>query len=249
MVNRDIVWLGQSMRDWGFYMMKNQPLVFSPTRNFEVVTVEGSPIGSRVVDTNTEENIPMTFNFRSVPSKLPIGDEELFLESFYEWINQGQVEYEKLYDTTKRGYFYRAWLTEVGELIRNFKGCYDISLSFSCLPYLYSDEGYEVMTIPEFSGNKTIDLYNPERYTAYPYIKVTNTQNTAGFTLGNLTVSNVDGHVIIDSEKNFIHKTADPLFNLTSGDLPVLSPGKNQLTFSSTSGSFIIEIYPRWRKK
>lgn len=252
---RDIIYNGQSLQEMGLYLMKNQPFVVPSNRNLTSVSVKGSKVGDVIADDEIEQNIPLKLNFRTIPSKLHIEDEKLWLADFVQWAESSKNGYHRLYDTAReQGYFQKAWLTEVGEITRNFKGCYDISLSFSCQPYLYSELGQQKTTISTFSGNETITLFNPENYNSLPLIRVRNLSTTTGFTLTvnltTLTFSECDGYVDIDSEVGNIFSGSTSLNDKVTGDsLPEFVSGNNTIAFTSTSGTFLIEITPRWRKK
>lgn len=258
---REIIFNERSMLDFGFYLLKGAPIVTIPKRNISTSKIMGSKFGDVLDDEKTYQNVDITYSFRSVPSKVPEADEDVFLMDFSRWLQKAQGSYIKLYDSARIGYYRRAALIEISDITRNFAKCYDISLTFSIQPYWYSDFGQEPVyfTAP---GETTFELNNPEDYISYPYFKIKNdTSNTDGFALEvngkSLEVSTCPDYIEIDSEEGQAFKGKTPKNSLVRGDaLLTFQKGINTIRVSpqdsqgtATSTTFKIEIVPRWRSK
>lgn len=120
------------------------------------------------------------------------------------------------------------------------------TVSFSCLPFRYLDEGQEAITITE----SPYTLKNPTVFQAKPYIKV------SGSGTGRLSVNStlrqspwdftdIGGYIEVDSEQMNFYKAAEPRNDRVSGSgFPILYPGYNDIVFSG--GITSVTIIPRW---
>ena len=120
------------------------------------------------------------------------------------------------------------------------------TVSFSCLPFRYLEEGQSTVTI----SSSPFTLTNPTVFQAKPYIKV------SGSGSGRLSISSsirqapwdftdIDGYIEIDSEQMNFYKAAEPRNDRVSGSgFPILYPGNSSIVFSG--GITSVEIIPRW---
>ena len=268
---RDIVFDNKSLNSLGFFLKKETPIINFANKEVELKQVAGAINGEEPDNTSSFRNIEKVYNFKTIPSKIPY-EEDKFLKVLTDWLySHYNEEYYKLIDTAKKGYFYKAFLKNVGELKKSYPGCYELTLTFSAKPYMYSIVGANEFTAEsELGVTAGIELENPEIYNSYPLIKISRTDryperirscfvNVTTYTTGEpvskeIVISDLPyPEIIIDSElQNVYYEThaLNNLINFGSGaEFPVLLKGKNLITFEPTvaSETYTLTVIPRWR--
>lgn len=256
---REIEFNDRSFFDYGFYLKKGTPYIDYPELSYDVEEVEGAANGAELTGSLTAQNIDRTYTFKSIPTKIPHKNESKFLKVFTDFLMTSRDGYKKLKDSTRRGYFCYAFLKSVSSLTKSFDGCFEISVTFSCRPYWYR-EFEPIQKTMTTSTSRVIKLYNPEVYTAYPYIKVELQEEQAtennGLYINDGTntfeVFDIDGYIEIDSEKKNAYKGNLPKNSSTNlkdyPNFPKLKSGENVLTFTlKSSGTYTITVVPKWR--
>lgn len=253
-IKRDIVFNNRALSSFGFLPLVTSTFVDFPNRQAQEKKIDGSVVGSVINDKGSYGNITREFSFRSVPSKVPYETETEFIKAFIDWSGDHRAQYGKLYDTTRRGYYCNAFIKDISNLTRNFEKCFDVTITFSCQPYWYLEVGQNAIT-SSGTGTQTITLINPEKYTAYPYIKVKpESSDMQGFSISanniTMTASKTGSYLEFDSEIMNVFRGAEPKNYLISGSRFIrFSPGENTLTFVpiDTTINWDIEVIPRWR--
>lgn len=258
---RTIEFNKRNFKSFGFYLKKDVPLYTFPELNYEEATIAGAVNGVDLLGSFSEENIERTYTFKTIPSKIPYSEDK-FLKVFLDFVNTSRKGYKKLKDSAKPGYYCSAFLKSVGEIKKEFPGCYEISLTFSCRPYWYKENAEEVTQL-FISPNeqKWIPLNNPERFSAFPYVKIeriyegSETNNGVMIYDGDtwFEVLSIDGYIELDCEKKNAYKGSTPQNQrtniLTYPEYPKLIAGNNTwfFNFKKSNGAYRVTIKPRWR--
>lgn len=153
--------------------------------------------------------------------------------------------YCKLYDTELPDGFYFAFCSSISDAVCTFDDMYEFSITFDCKPFFYLDSGQSVTVIP-YSDISGTTLYNPGTVPSKPLIKLYG-NGTLNCSIGgkSLTVGNVSGSVIVDSERMLVYKGAENKVDDFQGEYPEMPPGNVQVSFSG-GGMISAEITGRW---
>lgn len=274
---RDIKLNNRSFRSFGFFLKKGVPSYDFANPEIKTIPVEGSVTGSAVWK-DDNKSIERTYSFRSIPSEVPFGDESRLRKEFSDWINELKMSSQQVEvrDSENNGYFTYGVISKIEPLTRNFEKCYDFSISIICLPYWYSDEGYnkisKTFSTSDSYQDKRMWLYNTENFVAFPLITISfaPTGNNSiilktfkaeyttdvGELVNQFKITNINGNITIDSEQKRSYKTVsngfipqDYLLDLANfPTFPFFIKGKNKIEFETTgTGVFTVDVYPRWR--
>lgn len=116
------------------------------------------------------------------------------------------------------------------------------TVTFTCAGLKYLSSGLETI---ELNSNK-IELNNFGSYESKPILKIYGSGNiTININDNSFTIKNINNYVIIDSELKECYKDSTNMCKNMTGDYPVLTIGKNTISWSGTVGK--IELTPRWR--
>ena len=256
---RDIYFNGRNLQSFGWYVTKDTPVRYSYKLKHKTTPLIGAINGEGVTEDDKVENVIKKFTFKTMPNKIPFDNEELFLNAFEKWLKLNQGKYSKFIDTAKKGCYTEAIITEVSDIERPYKGCFKVTITFSCKPFYYLEKIDEIYTTTIANTAKTLTINNFENETAYPYIKIYQPSASAttltpvsivfnGTTLtirddNATTVSSVE----IDSETMRVYSGNTSLDFLTIAfNLPKLVPGMNTLVITTNTNANV-EINPRWR--
>lgn len=125
--------------------------------------------------------------------------------------------------------------TTTSRIVRHF------SVTFLCRGLKYITSGLKIL---QLSNN--IELNNFGTHESKPLLKIYGSGNVT-LTINNtsFTIKNVNEYVIIDSEIKECFKNSTNKGKDMTGDYPILSIGKNIISWSGTVTK--IELTPRWR--
>ena len=161
------------------------------------------------------------------------------------WLYAEPGEYHDLSDSFDSLFFRKAIFNSKLDVTDQVSKIGIFTVSFSCLPFKYSEEGQEVITITEAT-----EIYNPYPFDSKPYLKIYGSGNgTLVFDseegIKTWTIANISSYVECDSElMNFYKGTQLKNSDVTGSTFPILKPGTNYIAF--TGGITSIEIIPRW---
>ena len=120
------------------------------------------------------------------------------------------------------------------------------TVSFSCLPFRYLDEGQEAITIT----SSPYTITNPTVFQSKPYFQV-NGNGEGRISINSVSqhphwdLTNIDGYIEFDSEQMNFHKGSEPKNDCVEGSgFPVLDPGTNSIVFAGDITS--VSVIPRW---
>lgn len=126
--------------------------------------------------------------------------------------------------------------TTTSRSIRHF------SVTFTCQGLKYLSSGLK--PIPLTSSG--IELNNFGLHESKPLLKIYGSGNvTVNINNNSFTVKNISNYVVIDSELKECYKDSANMGKNMTGDYPILSIGKNTISWAGTVTK--IELTPRWR--
>ena len=172
---------------------------------------------------------------------------EEFTRKLAEWLVT--EEYGIYSDSYNNGYFRYGIVTEISDIVGVESDVYETEITFNFQPFLYSDEGQNLLTYLSTNNSISATIINPENVASEPVIKIIGSGN---FTLTingkNIYLTNVENFIIIDKPKEDVYDSNGSCNGkINAVELPFLTAGEN--TISITGGSaFTVEITPNWRR-
>lgn len=160
----------------------------------------------------------------------------------YRWLYT-DIAYEKLYDTYEPDCYKEAYIkgtASISQLAGKILGGFDVS--FSSRAYKKTIRGTKTLVI----NKKDTEIYNPEGFTASPYIKIYGSGDIILY-INNRSHSfkGVDTYIEIDSELMNAYKGQQLQNNkMLTTIFPKLVSGKNTISWLGNVEK--IEIIPRW---
>lgn len=162
------------------------------------------------------------------------------------WLYTEADRYHALRDSYDTAYFRKAVFAGKLDIEDELNRIGVFTVSFSCLPFRYSEAGQTAVEISE-SG---MVLSNPAPFVSKPYFRVEGSgkgtlvlQSAQSNAIWNFDP--IDGYVEIDSEQMNFYKGAELKNDTVTGSgFPVLYPGKNTISFSG--GITKVSVIPRW---
>lgn len=218
--------------------IKSKGTYNTPVRDMDFISVPGRN-GDLIQDNGRYNNVPIPYDLALVKKDNRQFNE--LVDSIKEWLAIGGG-YNVLWDSYNPRYFRYAAVEGAIDVAEELTNYGEFSLSFNCKPYRYSFDGQKVITVPKAG----LQLYNPEKLTAAPYIKIYGNGNiTLSVNAVTVTFVGVSGYVEIDSEIMNVYKDLTPLNNIMMGDtFPTFAPGSNTISFAGNVTK--AEIVPRW---
>ena len=218
--------------------IKSKGTYNTPERDMEFISVPGRN-GDLIQDNGRYNNVSIPYDLALVKK-----DNRQFSElvdSIKEWLVIGGG-YNVLWDSYNPRYFRYAAVNGTIDVAEELTNYGEFSLSFSCKPLRYSFDGQKVITAPKAG----LQLYNPEKLTAAPYIKIYGSGDISlSVNAATVTFAGVSEYVEIDSEIMNVYKGLTPLNNIMTGDsFPTFAPGMNTIAFTGNVAK--AEIVPRW---
>lgn len=263
---RSIIFNGINLKSFGLYITKDTDYFDVTMPEVNELPIQGSRKGAAIQNLGRYKNKERTFNFKTIPSKIPCEDKD-FCQMLNDWVVSTQGGYKKLMDSNRPGYYCRAYIKQINKIERVRPRCFKISITFSCEPFWRSKLGDNVV-ITEVSNTTPVGIWenNYEKADAYPLITVEafeNNQPTAvcGFHIQvNSTVYTVANpsasgktKIVVDSEKLNTYSGSTPLNQYVGfTDYPALPSGENHILFSAGDGYSLSQtlkfsLKPRWR--
>ena len=196
--------------------------------------------GDLIIPEGGFENVEVSYNcFFKVdnPIYLPMRSSEIKA-----WLLSDYGQYKRLEDTYDQEYYREGYFTGAVDIEKKVRRFGKFEAKFSCKPYRYLKTGEG-----EVSVSKGSSLFNPEKVSSNPYIKIVGSGNIT-LSIGSDTWSftGVDEYIEIDSEtKNAYKEYASQNSKMSGEDFPELRPGKNNITW--TGSVTAVYITPRWR--
>ena len=264
MVINDLFFANKWLSELGGFCT-DKPQYEVAERDCEIIEIAGRS-GDLYVDNNRYKNKDFERNigFKKMHA-MPVDKQ---IESIIGWLAYAHG-YQKFSDTLHKGYFTRAILKNIGDVIRNSQRLSSTSLQFNRLPFWYSDLGQIPVPLLElYSQSDATVLFNPEPLPAAPVYKFISTSNQAqpnyvtlnindgefeetyNFTFGHPYGTNLTEFIIDTNRKQvYLRNPVNGNYQYVHGDLPPELPaGKNSIEIGVGNYQLTAAIIPNWRK-
>lgn len=194
--------------------------------------------GNLIVDNGSYKNVVLPYVLTLLENDhRPLRD---LAADVRDWLSSKGAYFE-LWDSYDPDYFRLAAVDGAVKITATKNGRAELTVNFNCKPLRYSFEGQRSVDISAQGGT----LYNPEKETALPYIKIYGS-GTINMSINSTsdTFTDVSGYIEIDCETMNAYKGTTLLNDKMTGSFPTLQPGDNAITISGTVSK--VEIVPRW---
>ncbi|MGB4657975.1 MAG: hypothetical protein WBI07_02200 [Mobilitalea sp.] len=165
------------------------------------------------------------------------------IPSINKWLTgRGKLILENDYDEFNRDGYYLASVVEGWEYEKYTHNTYSFTVKFKVDPFFYYDSGQN----KKVYSTKTVIINNSGTIYSEPYIKIAGSGNV-DLIINNIIYSftDIEDYIEIDSALLIAYKDTTNQGEKMSGDFPVLSVGKNVISW--TGNVLSVEIIPRWR--
>lgn len=244
-------------------VVEEPPEYHFPARDYEAVHIPGRN-GDLVLDSGSYQNVPREYKI-AIADKQGQANEVNPLTDFMDivpavsaWLHSGSG-YQRLVDTYDDGVYRLAYYKDDGSVENILGKAGRCTISFDCKPQRFLTSG-DTSTQVTFSGSSaTASMVNPTIQTALPKIsivgsgtiRITITNTYAVSNICDMTISNIDTGIIIDSETQNVYMNSvsmNPNVEfITDMGFPTLPKGTSTITFTVESGTFTsAEVIPRW---
>ena len=202
--------------------------------------------GDEIITYSRYNNISYKIPIRALPVFCDLTLEE-FTRKLAEWL---VTENYGIYrDTYNSGYFRYGIVSEISEIIGIEEDVYECEITLNFQPFLYSDEGQNLLTYSSTNNSINLTLINPEVVPSEPIIKITGSGN---FTLTingkNIYLTNVENFIIIDKSKEDVYDNSGSCNGkINAVELPIFKTGTNTIAVTGNN-AFTLEITPNWRR-
>ena len=223
-----------------------------PEKEYQVYHVPGRN-GDIVIDTKTYKNVPRTYTINAATYDRV--DYHKLSNSIVSWLHSASG-YARLEDSYEPDMYRLAYYTDSGKIDNIFNEAGRATIKFICKPQRYYKIG-EVPITYEFDPESVMTaarLQNNTICEALPLIKVIKASSGSNGTVSiggyDVTIKSTSATTFyIDCELQDAYATTGDLnqnsnIELIQGEFPRLSPGNNDIVF--TSGIQYVEITPRW---
>lgn len=251
----DFEYNGKSLRSLGF-CIANLPFYSIANRKFDIVDIYGKD-GGIISDNGYYENIEVSYNVNSLPWLVINDSTSELVRLFAEWLTFFDGNFKIFRDTYNDGYFTKAICKGIDSIEFIADKCVTTTINFIRHPFWYSDEGQkEIEYILPKAQSAEIKIFNPENYSAKPYIKLHYMQDvvlTVNDSEMNVKAVFVDyeNDIELDSElQSATCGLSDMNSYISCTKFPTLLPGWNTIKLTSDKANAFesIKIIPRWRR-
>lgn len=223
---------GKSSRDFGM-VITDAPAFDKPTRKTTVYNVPGRN-GAIIFQQDAYEDTKRSYNVACLHDRASVSNKIAEFVSYLLSVNG----YARLEDDFEPDFYRLAYYSggDNFESVMNEAGTGTIT--FACRPERFLKSGS--IDIDKSDGGAVV---NPTTHTAKPLIRI------AGSTAVNITVNGATMHahpqqnkvLVIDcDEQNAYFADGTNANNLISGEFPMLKPGENVITLSTTANELYI---------
>lgn len=249
---RDFTFNGVSLSQFGGRVLQ-APSHTVAKRNVSLTKIYGQS-GDEVIDNESYDNVDFSLTIGFFPAVAQQTAQNL-AGAIIQWLGPLQNNYYVYRDSINSGYYTKAILRNIDEVVRELPTLLTATLKFERVPYWYKDSGSLPITL--YTGSS---VTNPEIYDAEPIYKWVH--NREGGETANITVNGVETAVPLEtgSTSYYLDNVCKQFYRIENNEkiylgkqlLPNLKPGINTIAFnvngSIKSGSFYLEIIPNWRR-
>lgn len=202
--------------------------------------------GDEIINYGRYKNLSYKIPIRALPSFCDLTLEE-FTKKLSEWLVT--EEYGIYRDTYNRGYFRYGIVSEISEVIGVEEDVYETEITFNFQPFLYSDEGQNLLTYSSTSNSISATIINPENVASEPVIKIIGSGNfTITINGKNIYLTNVENYIVIDKPKEDVYDSNGSCNGkINAVELPIFKTGTNTIVVTGNN-AFTLEITPNWRR-
>lgn len=202
--------------------------------------------GDEIINYGRYSNLSYKIPIRAMPAFCDLTLEE-FARKLAEWLVT--EEYGIFRDTYNNGYFRYGIVTEISDIIGVESDVYETEITFNFQPFLYSDEGQNLLTYSSTNNSISATIINPENVASEPVIKIIGSGN---FTLTingkNIYLTNAENFIIIDKPKEDVYDNNGSCNGkINAVELPIFKTGTNTIAVTGNN-AFTLEITPNWRR-
>lgn len=202
--------------------------------------------GDEIINYGRYKNLSYKIPIRALPSFCELTLEE-FTKKLSEWLVT--EEYGIYSDSYNNGYFRYGIVSEISEIIGVESDVYETEITFNFQPFLYSDEGQNLLTYLSTNNSISATIINLENVASEPVIKIIGSGN---FTLTingkNIYLTNVENFIIIDKPKEDVYDNSGSCNGkINAVELPIFKTGTNTIAVTGNN-AFTLEIAPNWRR-
>lgn len=236
---------GINSKDMGMFVMNKQNVYGGSSPLIETVNIPAR--GNLIIDNKADILDNERFEDYDITYTCCIdtdGETELFdmARRIYKWLYT-DISYERLYDTYELDCYKEAYIkgsVSVSELAGKILGNFNVV--FTVRAYKKTLRGTKPLVI----NKKDTEIFNPEGFTALPYIKIYGTGDIILY-INNRSHSfkGIDTYIEIDSELMNAYKGQQLQNNkMLTTTFPKLAAGKNNISWLGNVQK--VEIIPRW---
>ena len=205
-----------------------------PERDYTITHIPGRN-GDIIQDNGCYKNVERTYE---VSFDAPNEDFAAYANSVSAWLHS-TTGYARLEDSYEPNYYRMATYQESNIFENLYNKAGTATIVFECKPQRFLKTGDNTITV-----QNSLTIMNPTGFEAYPLFKVTGTSGVLTVNGNSITLSSIDGFVMLDCELQDAYKENINKNSTISGTFPVLKPGSN--TISWTGGISSVAMKPRW---
>jgi len=250
---------GQKLSDFGA-LIAQRPTYPMSVASFELKEIP-SKTGDVILNKSRIKNISFEIPIRFVPMACD-SDIEKVANELSDWLYG--TDYGEYRDTYHPGYYRRAIVTAIDDVIAVKRDVYETKITFNADPYLYLDSGkivksYNSKAYPEEEDlNRRFQLeasiFNPTKWHSEPIVTfdAVGGSSTYAAAIGGTNISindNETGIIIIDKPNENVYNDQGVSKNdkISALHLPTLPPGESLIRVWSNA-AFTLRIKPNWRR-
>lgn len=209
-------------------LVNNCPSVPQLKEDIEEVNVDGRS-GSLIIKNGTYQDRKLSINFKL----LDVENIWEQMEEITDWLLN--VKSNKLY-YDRDDYYYKVKKVEIGDLKKEVQKHGEFKVDFICEPFLYSDTVYKKVYFADGETSKTFKVTNNGHFDVEPIIEIETDSNTnivLEINSENITINNVNGKLIIDSNLMLCYIGTTNKLPDMFGNFPMLNIGENNIIIRS----------------
>ena len=205
-----------------------------PERDYTITHIPGRN-GDIIQDNGCYKNVERTYE---VSFDVPNEDFATYANAVSAWLHS-TTGYARLEDSYEPNYYRMAVYQESNIFENLYNQAGTATIVFECKPQRFLKTGDNTITI-----QNSLTIMNPTGFEAYPLFKVTGTSGVLTVNGNSITISSIDGFVMLDCELQDAYKENINKNSTISGTFPVLKTGSNTISWTGDISS--VTMKPRW---
>ena len=205
-----------------------------PERDYTITHIPGRN-GDIIQDNGCYKNVERTYE---VSFDVPNEDFATYANAVSAWLHS-TTGYARLEDSYEPNYYRMATYHESNIFENLYNQAGTATIVFECKPQRFLKTGDNTIAI-----QNSLTIMNPTGFEAYPLFKVTGTSGVLTVNGNSITISSIDGFIMLDCELQDAYKENINKNSTISGTFPVLKPGSNTIRWTGSISS--VTMKPRW---